>query len=41
MNQPHNIKLFYRTLNLIITTDFYKNKVSRHGRYTNNTDEAI
>ncbi len=23
----HNIKLIYRTLNLIITTDFYKNKV--------------
>lgn len=32
LNQPHNIKLFYRTLNLIITTDFYKNKVSHHNR---------
>ncbi|AFR74407.1 hypothetical protein JN533_17670 [Staphylococcus aureus] len=41
MNQPHNIKLFNRTLNLIITTDFYKNKVSHHSRYTNNTNEAI
>ncbi|AAW37244.1 hypothetical protein SA930_1359 [Staphylococcus aureus 930918-3] len=41
MNQPHNIKLFYRTLNLIITTDFYKNKVSNHSRYTNNTNETI